>query len=51
LFGDYVFVGSAGQTNGTSTFTISEVGAAPVVDLYFYFGANADFDIPGAIMP
>jgi hypothetical protein len=48
LFGDYVFVGSAGQTTGTADFSISGLGAAPYVDLFFYFGANGNFTIPAA---
>src|SRR5262249_50060677 len=40
LFGQYVFVGSAGQITGTSTFTISGLGSESTVDLYFYYGAN-----------
>ena len=37
LFGDYGFVGSAGQASGTSGFTISGLGSATKADLYFYY--------------
>ncbi len=47
LFGDYVFVASAGQTTGTSTFTLQHLGSAPTVDLYFYYGVNNAIEIPG----
>ena len=47
LLGDYVFVGSAGQISGMADFSISGLGAAPFIDLYFYFGANGNFVIPG----
>jgi hypothetical protein len=48
LFGQYVFVGSAGQTTGTSTFTISGLGSESTADLYFYYGANPNISISGA---
>ena len=48
LFGDYVFVGSAGQLSGMADFTFAGLGSAPYVDLYFYYGAFGNFTVPGA---
>jgi hypothetical protein len=48
LFGDYVFVGAAGQLSGMADFTIGGLETAPYVDLYFYFGASGNFTIPDA---
>jgi hypothetical protein len=36
LFSDYIFNNSAGNTTVESPFTISGLGSAPFVDLYFY---------------
>lgn len=36
LFGDFIFVGFAGQISLTSDFTISGLSESPYVDLYFY---------------
>jgi hypothetical protein len=38
LFSDYFFNNSAGNNAGESPFTISGLGNAPTVDLYFYKG-------------
>lgn len=48
LYSDYVFVYSAGQSS-PANFTLSGLGTVPVVDLFFYFGANGDFDVTGAV--
>jgi hypothetical protein len=49
LFGDYIFVGSAGQVTGLADYTISGLSAfGPVVDIYFYYGANGRFGVPGS---
>jgi hypothetical protein len=37
------------RSDGTADFAISGLGDAPAVDLYFYFGANGDFDLPGSL--
>lgn len=47
LFGDYLYVGSGGQISGRADFTISGLGTAPYVDLYFHYGANGNFVVPG----
>jgi hypothetical protein len=47
LFGQYVFVGSAGQITGKADFTISGLGSAATADLYFYYGVAPKITIPG----
>lgn len=46
LFGDYLYVGSGGQISGRADFTISGLGAAPYVDIFFCYGANDNFVVP-----
>ena len=48
LFGDYLFVGSAAQTTGRADFTVSGLGTAPAVDIYFFYGSAGNFTLPGA---
>ncbi|MCL5096034.1 MAG: hypothetical protein M1608_00560, partial [Candidatus Omnitrophica bacterium] len=48
LLGDYLYVGSGGNVLGRADFTISGLGSAPFVDLYFYYGAGGNFVIPDA---
>jgi hypothetical protein len=47
LFGQYVFVGSAGQVTGKADFTISGLGSASTADLYFRYGVAPKVLIPG----
>ena len=48
LFADYIFVGYAPHaSDATASFTISGLGAAPVVDLYFYGNAVGAVTIAG----
>lgn len=47
LFSDYIFNNSAGNSAGTSPFTLSGLGDAPLVDLYFYKGPGT-VSIPGS---
>ena len=48
LFGDYLFVASAGQVTGLADYTISGLGSVPYVNIYFYFGANGNFVVAGS---
>ena len=49
LFGDYLFVGYAPHPAGaTADFTVSGLGAAPAVDLYFYGNNVAPVTIAGS---
>lgn len=47
LFSDYIFNNSAGNLAGTSPFTLTGLGEAPMVDLYFYKGPGT-VSIPGS---